>query len=232
MADSSKYVTNKEVQDFIPSLKDSPVTPGSPQDLIIKAVDAVIDNYLSTNFRIVLTPQTVEWEDIHVETGQLSWDGIITQPRRELFLKYRPLTEFTSLRMVLTRNPADGKPLETSTVPRESYYVEMPTGIISLLAPLINQVYPFAMTSWPMGVAVLQASYKAGLSIAQAAEGITSSLKLAELQIIARIFAFQNRQSHHISSVSADGAGQTAFLRVTLSEEDKLFLGTFAALVA
>lgn len=231
MADSSKYVTNKEVQDFIPALKDSPVTSGSPQDLIIKAVDAVIDQYLAKTFRIVLVSQTIEFEDIHVETGEICWDGIVTMPRRDIFLRYRPVTEFTSLRMVLSRNPTDGKPLDTSIIARETYYVDMDTGIVSLLAPIINSVYPYVMTSWPQGVAILQASYKAGVDIVTSSDTALNALKLAELQIIARIFAFQNRQSHHVSSVSADGAGQTNFLRVTLSNEDKLFLNALAGLV-
>lgn len=239
MADAGAIVTNQEVLGFVPTMKQV----GVAETLIIQAVEGLANAELG-NISGGLSVGTKDYEDeeITIAEGELRWDQILVLPRRQFILKHRPVTEFTTLKIVSERSPTDGTPLNTFTVAPNAYHVDRPTGIVSLIQYLDQSAVPRTLlmppgiyTSFPKGVAVMLATYTAGIVIdgepPDTNPAVVAMMKLFILQVIARLYKLQHGEQFLDKGINTD-FGTLDLLRVKFTQEEILMLEGIAKLAA
>ncbi len=201
LVNAGTLATNQEYRVMIPGFWPNGVPTAAIVDresLIIRAVEAAArreTGLAAVETEIEDEEYTIRWPDVA--------DDIVVRRQTSFALKRAPISEFTSLKMVLTRSAVDGTPETTEDIPRNVYTVELDTGIVRELDSYfirLNQVYP--LWGLPPGVAVLLASYTAADS-----EGgdLLPQLKLLCFMATARIFQQFTKNHFDASSSSYDG---------------------------
>jgi hypothetical protein len=223
MSDTGTIVTDAEVVAMIPNIR----SIEDREKFCILAAEGLVQNYCGQAFGAL----TVTDERVDIERGEIRYAGMLVHARRQFALKYGNLISFTSLFVITARN-SDGTPTSLWSVPKDTYVVDLPLGIVSLITPLAYDVglygfypYSFASTdSWPQGFDVMRASYKVG-----AAEGVGDgvsapyAVKMAVIQIISRMYQMAQMQMFHVNTVTME-TGSTSIIHTGLTEEEKQFL--------
>lgn len=223
MSDTGIIVTDAEVVAMIPTIR----SVEDREKFCILAAESLVQNYCGQAFGAL----TITDERIDIERGEIRYAGVLVHARRQFALKYGNLTEFTSLNIITARN-SDGTPTSLWTVPRGSYVVDFPCGIVSLITPMAYDVglygfYPYSYASansWPQGFDVMRAVYKVG-AVPGTGNGNTApyAVKMAVIQIVSRMYQMATMQMFHVNTVTMD-TGSTTIIHAGLTEEEKQFL--------
>lgn len=226
MGDTGKIVSDQLVSSFVSKIT-LPIK--TSEALIIQACEEVVQAFCKRIFAIT---QYVD-KEYSIRVGEDVYSGMIVRRRRTLHLGQYPVTTFLSLKTVTARSESTGEVSESYTIPRNAFYVNRDTGMITLIGSLLNVSYPsqvmysdflapFATSSFLEGTANILATFTAGYTEAT----MPKALQLAVLQIIARQYVLMEREGWLLESVTTD-FGSTVYKRVTLTPEEELMLTPF-----
>jgi hypothetical protein len=196
----------------------SVMVPGFPQpgeygqtgsidrpSILIRCVEAAIRREVN----LPDAAETVTGDEYSIEWPQVQ-DGVIINRQTSFMLRRSPISEFTGLRIVGSRDPITGAVLTSTTIPRNSYHVELDTGIVRELTWSLMQGYPFPIWpggGFPSGTMILQADYKTATG--QATDDLSQQVKLVCFMAVARLFKQFENNRWDIASMSMDGQSIT-----------------------
>ena len=208
-ADIGQIITDAEAHAFIDGFAQADEIV---QTLLIRGVEAKIIR--RTGQKLVNTTITDEEISIAPETVR---DGIVINPRTEWRVRYSPILTWTSLKAVTARNESSGAVSASDVLQRNSYHVDLPSGIVRLLnQPGVQPFEIYPSQSFPTGIKNLLASYTTGLL----SVGAPYDLKLLALKIVARLF-LQQKNNRWDSSTMSFGDTSVTFLNVEFTKGEE-----------
>lgn len=190
-ADVGTIVTNDAIESFVPDFGTEPFT--TAEETLILGVEAEVKRECQRDF-----VSTSYSDEEYTVPSPILRDGLVIRHSTEFRLKQYPVTTFTSLKKVTARSESTGLASTTDTIQRDTFHVELSTGIVRILKP--DMFDPFAIwpgTGFPQGTAILLATYAAG--------NVPDDLKLLVLQIIARLHLQQKNKLWGRTSQAIDG---------------------------
>ena len=211
-ADVGTIVSNDDVESFVPDFGTEPFPRA--EELLILGVEAEVRRECGRDFA-----STSYSDEEYSISAPIIRDGLVIRHSTEFRLTQYPVTTFTSLKKVTARSTSTGLPSETETIARESYHVELSTGIVRILQP--DKLDPFNIwpaTGFPQGTAILLATYTAG--------NVPDDLKLLVLQIIARLHLQQKNKLWGRTSQAIDGL-QNEYPDIAFTESELRKLSKF-----
>lgn len=212
----SSFVEDADISGFI---EDFPTISAADrrQLRIAKGMDQMFRKELG---RTYTTASFTEILSVHRE---LSWQGQIQRPVSIIQLSEYPVTSFTSLEQI-TAFDATGAVSATSTFSKSEYYVDLNSGIVSLLGLLPeSDVVRIELTgmnsswSFPYGVASVQAKYIAGY----ASSAIPDDIKMAWLIEFSRYWKINRQNKWAEENIDGGQFGTISLIREKLSPETK-----------
>lgn len=221
--DVGRFVTPEEVVAFVKPMAN---TIDALATIVIESVEDMVEDYCQRRFEV----QEYEDEPYTIRRPSVTFDEIVTAARFEFRLKNRPVTEFTSLKLVTFRDEITGDPVSPQTIQRNLYTVDLDAGIVILSAPLLQRDigdYPNMVgTGYFTGPYIhLLANYEAGY------QEIPSRLKLAVLMAISRVYRMTIGSDWHRTQTQTTGvqAVWQEFIRneCGLTPEEKMILDRF-----
>lgn len=184
--------------------------------LVVRSVEAAVQRECGRTF----IETTYTDESVDIDPGEIKRYDMPVNYRLKFRVKQYPISTWTSLKQVTSRSPSTGQVLTSSVITRDAYYVDLRTGIVTLLETisaysLDTTLNSGLLTSWPSGVNVLLASYVAGYKAAD----IPADLQEIILRVIARIWHQFDTQGFNTSSSSGE-MGTTSYINVHFTEDD------------
>jgi hypothetical protein len=213
--DAGRIVTDDEVIDFVPNITEISTTTA----LVIRAAEEAAEDYCRCSFLHAAYTD----DPVRVRASEIRTLGRPLHRVVNCIIRNVPITRFDALKTVSAYDATTGRPSVTALVPRDAYHVEPRSGIVTLRSTFVSsEISASLFTSWPQGRDALLATYLGGYT----RDKLPAQLKLAVLQIIARISLLQEKQAWHLDSVSTD-FGTTTYKRVDLTDEEKRDLNRF-----
>lgn len=208
MPDVGTLVTDVEVQNFLPGVPS--VSADAKIPTIIKAVEAAVRKATGRQ----LLSATYSEEEYSIRPPRYA-AGLPQKYSSTIQLKEYPVTTFTSLKVVGSRNASDGLVASSTTLDKNVYNVDTVSGIIRLYnmftpqaAILLQNDLLSTSSSFQTGVAIMLATYTAGY----AAAAIPFDLKEAILITIAYHWQMRAGDGWHLSSKESH-IGTTTYAR-------------------
>jgi hypothetical protein len=232
MPDTGQILTDAEVGS-IPGWP--PVGSGWPvlNALIIRGVEAEIIR----QGNLQIAGQTYTREPYTIEPP-VRHDNVVTHPKDVVLLRHAPVLTLTGfkLEIVSERDATTGEPSIVSDLPRNSYGINLSSGIVRLFysVPLDPSIFPYPLVndpagmwpfagSFPPGVDNLLATYTSGLAT------VPADLKLLALMVMARTWKKFQNQDWEVAAMSMSGGagGSTTYLNVEFTERELGILRRF-----
>ena len=212
-ADIGTIVSDAEVISFVQDWS----TEGNfsrAEELLITGVEARVRRETGQDYS-----SAVVTDEEHTIKPPITRDGIIIRETTQFRVNNFPITIWTSLKKVTARDSTTGLPSTTETLQRNSYHVDMNSGIVTLISPdLLDEFDAWPSQGFPSGTKILLASYTAG--------NVPDDLKLLVLQIIARLHLQQKNKLWGRTNQSIDGM-QNSYPDIAFTESEKRALRQF-----
>jgi len=192
VADIGSIVTDEEVSSFITGWS-QPGEFTKAEQALVKGVESEVEQETGRTFSVT----TYTDEEYSIGPPVIN-AGIIVRETIAFRLNQYPVTTFTSLKKVTARDASTGLASATETLQRNSYHVEMSSGIVRMISPdLLNAFDVWPDSGFPHGTKILLATYTAGT--------VPDWLKLLVLRVIARLSIQQKNNRWGRTSESVDG---------------------------
>lgn len=217
MANVGTFATDEEYAVMVPGFKKAGEFGAGidRESILIRGVESAIRREIN----IPTSGETIVGDEYSIDWPRVQ-DGVIVDRQTSLMLRRSPIKEFTALRIVGSRDPSTGAVLTASTLPRNSYHVELETGIIreltwTLMEGFLLMLWP--AFGFPSGTMILLADYKT--ETAQATGDVAQQVKLVCFMAVARLYKqFQNNR-WDVASLSIDGTS-TSYIDVQWTKQE------------
>ena len=186
---------SSEVEKRLKQTKES-FSKDGPVDLMVKGIEAKIKTLTNRNFETVAFTQQPHDVDVDQDV---------------IFLTEVPVTTFTSLDQVTSRDPVTGLPDGTQVINRDTYLVDNDAGIVQSL------VGPF-----PRGRGAVLTTYQGGYTAGEIAGNTKMEILLLKellMRIIDREWKIWDQGERHLASVSL--GDQSFTLQTSMTKEDR-----------
>lgn len=175
----------------------------SKEAIIIRTVEAA----LRREMQFPLDAETVTNEEYSIEFPIIQNDVMISR-RTSFMLRRAPIASWDALKIATARDATTGAVSSTQTLPRNSYHVELSTGLVrelnwTLIQGFLLQLWP--EFSFPAGTMNLLASYH----IAAISGDISAAAKAVAFMAANRLFKKFQNNSFDVMSISIDGMSTT-----------------------
>lgn len=231
MADVGSIVTDAEVLALVPTIK----TIDTRAKLIIQGAERAVTRHCKRSF--ASAPVAYSSESIDIFPGSIFYDMQVVQPRLEFRVKHYPVSQWNSLKHVTARDATTGQPTPEGLVliPRDSYVVDLETGIVHMISTAWTMWMPEAIWAlgmqqqsvWPAGIDIMRADYIAGVNGSSEATAVEiADLKLIVMRVIARVWTQFDQNTLNIASRSGE-FGNDSYVNVILTEDEKKALNPF-----
>jgi hypothetical protein len=202
-------VTEKEAVLWCPGL--STLADDTPEHLLLLMVEQSVKTFLDRPLESTPYVQDVDVKD------EIAWHDILIRGRDTFLTLDYPVTTWTSLEKVVSRDPVTGEPDDLQVIPRDSYHVKLSSGVVRLLRPL-QDIELRPQFSFPTGVAAMRATYVAGFDTT---EDIPADIKAATLMRFKRFHALMKAGDWVLKSVTNPTGGTTEYLRIDWTPEER-----------
>ena len=163
------------------------------EEVLIRGVEAKVRRETGQDY-----VSSTHADEEHTIKAPITRDGVIIREGTEFRVNNFPVTSWTSLKKVTARDATTGDPSTTETIQRNSYHVELTSGIVRMISPdLLDEFDAWPSNGFPSGTMILLATYTAG--------NVPDDLKLLVLQILARLHLQQKNKLWGRTSQSVDG---------------------------
>lgn len=202
-------VTEKEAVLWCPGL--NTLADDTPEHLLLVMVEQSVKTFLDRPLKSTPYVQDVDVRD------EIAWHDILIKPRDTFLTLDYPVTTWTSLEKVVSRDPTTGDPDDLQVIPRDTYHVKLSSGVVRLLRPL-QDIELRPQFSFPIGVAAMRAKYVAGFATAS---DIPADIKAATLMRFKRFHGLMKAGDWNLKSVTNPTGGTTEYLRVDWTPEER-----------
>lgn len=217
MPDIGTLVTDAEIFSFAHGTWSQVGNFNDAEKVIIRGVEAKLKRACGLDF---ISDEFTE--DITIELAPRQ-DGFLVFQRDRFVLRRPPIQTFEELLWIIERDATTGLPTQTAVIPRNSYVVDMDTGLVRLQTapiPLSSfDVYP--MVGFPEGIAIMQASYT-GFSAT-----VPADLKLLAIKIMVRLHGVWRNHRWGQTSVAGPEGSSSEYPDVFLTADESGELDMF-----
>ena len=207
-------VTENEVVAFCPGI--DTLADDTPDGILLPMIEASVKDFLKRDLTA-----TDYVTDISVKR-ELVWHHVLIQPRDTFFTEDFPVNTWTKLEKVVSRDDLTGDPDQLQLIPRDTYFVDLKSGVIRLLRSL-QDIELRPVFSFPTGVASMIATYNAGFAV----DSVPPAVKLVTLMRFKRFKAMMDQAAWNLKMVVNPTGGETSYLRVDWTPEEKGMLEPF-----